>query len=104
MCRIVEAAHQLTLDLVQLSGNESPQDVAELTADLDGVPVMLAVRTSAAGLTGVRAQLDECRRLVCLPRLVLWDAYDPRHFGGTGRVADWGAAAEISAERTACRV
>ncbi len=33
---------------------------------------------------------------MCLPRLVLWDAYDPRHFGGTGRVADWGAAAEYA--------
>ena len=33
---------------------------------------------------------------MCLPRLVLWDAYDPQHFGGTGRVADWTVAAEYA--------
>ncbi len=45
---IVEAARELELDLVQLSGNESPPDVAELTAELDGIPIMLAVRARAA--------------------------------------------------------
>ena len=34
---------ELELDLVQLSGNESPPDIAELTAELDGIPIMLAV-------------------------------------------------------------
>ncbi|HVU88235.1 MAG TPA: phosphoribosylanthranilate isomerase [Pirellulales bacterium] len=90
---IAEIARGLELELVQLSGNESPQDVAILAAALGDIPIMQAVRAGGAGLTTVRAHLDECRRLVCLPRLVLWDAFDTKQFGGTGRVADWSAAA-----------
>jgi phosphoribosylanthranilate isomerase len=92
--RIVETAHKLALDIIQLSGHETPDDVAALAIELSGTPVMQALRAKGTGLTEVRAHLDECRRLVCLPRLVLWDAYDPKEFGGTGRVANWDSAAE----------
>ena len=90
---MADAARELGLDLVQLSGNESPQDVAHLAAELGHVPIMQAVCATGSSLTQIRAHLDECRRLVCLPRLVLWDAIDATQFGGTGRVADWSAAA-----------
>ena len=35
--------------------------------------------------------LDDCRRLECVPRLVLVDAWAKGKYGGTGQVADWQA-------------
>ncbi len=33
--------------------------------------------------------LENCRRLGCLPRWVLIDAYQPGRYGGTGAICDW---------------
>jgi len=87
-------ATDLALDLVQLSGNDSPEWLAtRLKPILGGVPVMQALRVGSQGVAAVRAHIDECRQRRCLPQLVLWDAYDATQFGGTGRTADWDTAA-----------
>ncbi len=93
---IAEVAERLSLDVVQLSGQESVADVAEISKCLPGTPILLAVRASRAELAGVRDQLRECRERGCLPRMVLWDAPDAKQFGGTGRTADWDAAARYA--------
>jgi phosphoribosylanthranilate isomerase len=93
---ICATCEQLRLDLVQLSGDESPELLAELAAR-GAPPVMPAVRPDARGLGPVRLYLGRCRRLSCVPRLVLFDSFDATQFGGTGRVADWSLAAECRA-------
>lgn len=63
------------LDLVQLSGNETDGDIREL-----GVPVVKTLRVSDA-LPDTRA--------VPSAAWLLFDTYDERRAGGTGRRFDW---------------
>jgi phosphoribosylanthranilate isomerase len=90
---VCETFDRLKLDLIQLHGDEPP----EYLAHLGGRPVMRAFRLGPAGLSPVVTYLDDCRRLGCLPRLVLLDAYTPGVYGGTGEIADWAVAAEYRA-------
>ena len=86
MCRAYDA---LGLDLLQLHGDEPP----ELLAALGGRPVMKAFRPSGTdGLGVVLDYLETCRRLGCLPRLILFDAPLTSGFGGSGKLADWSLA------------
>ena len=94
---IVEVVRGLDLDLVQLSGNDSVQQLRMVKGMLNGVPLMQALRTGSAGLAGLQSHLEACRKLDCLPQLVLWDTQDPVQFGGTGRLADWTLAATCAA-------
>jgi phosphoribosylanthranilate isomerase len=94
---IAEITSRLDLDLVQLSGNDSPAMLGRLSALLGDVPIMQAVRLGPNGIAAVESHFEECRRLNCLPRLILWDAYDAARFGGTGRTADWASAAQCVA-------
>ncbi len=89
---VAQTVDRLGLDLVQLHGDEPP----DLLARLGDRPVMRALRIGPEGLRPVAAYLDECRRLGCLPRLVLLDAYLPGAYGGTGAKADWTAAAQYA--------
>jgi phosphoribosylanthranilate isomerase len=81
-CRLFD---ELGLDLIQLHGDESPEQLSKL----GGRPVMKAFRVGVAGLTPVLAYLDQCRKLSCLPRLVLLDSQAPGVFGGSGQLGDW---------------
>jgi phosphoribosylanthranilate isomerase len=83
-------AGEVGLDLVQLHGDEPPEYLGEL-ADAVSLPVMRAFRWGPAGLAPIVDYLGECRRLGCLPRLVLVDAYQPGVYGGSGTTADWPA-------------
>jgi len=76
---------RLGLDLVQLHGDEPPEYLAELGQ----VPLMRAFRVDSAGLEPVYDYLRQCRRLGCLPRLLLIDAHVKGVYGGSGEVADW---------------
>jgi len=80
---------ELSLDLVQLHGDEPP----EWLGLLGDRPVMRAFRLGREGLEPVADYLDRCRRLGCLPRLVLIDSRAEGVYGGTGRVTDWTVAA-----------
>lgn len=87
VCRTCDA---LGLDLIQLHGDEPP----EFLAKLGGRPVMRAFRLGESDLTSVAEYLETCRRLQCLPRLVLLDAFCKGRYGGTGRTTDWTLAAQ----------
>jgi len=76
---------RLGLNLIQLHGDEPPESLAEL----GDRPVMRAFRLGSEGLPPVTEYLRHCRRLGCLPRLVLIDAHVKGAYGGTGQVADW---------------
>jgi phosphoribosylanthranilate isomerase len=86
VCRTFD---DLRLDLVQLHGDKPP----EFLARLGDRPVVRAFRLGEAGLAPVVEYLDRCRRLDCLPRMVLLDSLVKGAYGGTGKVTDWTAAA-----------
>jgi phosphoribosylanthranilate isomerase len=75
----------LRLDLLQLHGDEAPEQLAQLGSR----PVMKAFRVGDAGLTPVLAYLDRCRELSCMPRMVLLDSQVSGLFGGSGQIGNW---------------
>lgn len=82
------------VDVIQLSGDETPEVLDELT-----VPVVKAVRVDPE-----RGE-DEARRTIesWLDRSrpaagILLDAWHPSAYGGTGETADWAIAARLAAD------
>ncbi|MEO8288989.1 MAG: phosphoribosylanthranilate isomerase [Chloroflexota bacterium] len=92
---IRSTAEAVRLDIVQLSGDETPSEVADCA---DHFPVLKALRFPAG--TSFESALDEFksyRLLVPGERLrFVVDTYHPGEYGGTGRLADWGIAAELA--------
>jgi len=92
---ILAIADQAGLDFIQLSGDETPTEVEECARHY---PVLKALRfpmgvTSEAAL----GESERYRALVPMDRLrFLIDTYHPGEYGGTGRVGDWGIAAELA--------
>jgi phosphoribosylanthranilate isomerase len=82
VCRL---ADRLSLDFIQLSGDEPP---AYLSA-LAGKSVIKAFRFSADGATPIGHFLSQSRKLNQMPSAILIDAYQPDAFGGTGSTIDW---------------
>jgi phosphoribosylanthranilate isomerase len=76
------------LDAVQLHGNEPAALAATLSRS---VPVLKAFRIGSAGLRPVVEYLNEYRQEGGVVRPILFDAYQPGHFGGVGKTADWSA-------------
>ncbi len=91
---VCRACDLLGLDLIQLHGDEPPEFIGKLA----GRPVMRAFRLAGSDLTPVAEYLDACRRLECLPRLALLDAFCKDRYGGTGRTTDWSLAARYHEE------
>ncbi|MGA2253639.1 MAG: phosphoribosylanthranilate isomerase [Thermoguttaceae bacterium] len=88
ICRTYDA---LGLNLIQLHGDEPPEQLAAL----DGRPVMKAFRAAGAeGLRTVASYLETCRTLGCPPQMIILDAPLARGFGGSGNLADWSLAKE----------
>lgn len=86
ICATCEA---LSLDMIQLHGDEPP----DLLAALGDRAVMKAFRVAGiGGLKTIIAYLDVCRTHRCLPRLILLDAPLIPGFGGSGKLADWALA------------
>lgn len=87
---IRQAHDELGLGLVQLHGDEPPEQLAELS----DLPVMRALRCGPAGMRQVGQYLERCRELGCSPQLVLLDAFQAGTYGGTGQTADWSQIAD----------
>jgi phosphoribosylanthranilate isomerase len=94
------AAEQCGLDLVQLAGDETPDDLARLT-----VPAIKTVRPlPGEGVDAFIARLSTFYEAAChLPSgpfgrslIPLIDANVPGRYGGTGQSADWSFVAAIS--------
>lgn len=83
---VVAIARQVGLDLVQLHGDELPEQLREVRC----CAVMRALRVSN-DWSNVSQYLAACHRLNAMPRMLLVDAVRPGQFGGTGQVADWPA-------------
>lgn len=82
---------QLSLDAVQLHGDERPEDIAALR----GIPVIKAIR--GANRLTLESYLAKCHGLGCSPSAVLVDALHATEYGGTGTLGDWAAASELVA-------
>lgn len=76
------------LDIVQLSGRESPEDVRAV-----GMPVFKAVHVGAG-----TDPLVEVARFSEVAEMVLLDTYTPGQAGGTGRAFDWELATRAARE------
>ena len=75
-------AAELSLDYVQLHGDEPPEYLAELA----GLRVIRAFRCREGGLAPLESYLARC---ASPPAAVLLDAYAAEAYGGTGRRVDW---------------
>jgi phosphoribosylanthranilate isomerase len=85
--KVADTVREAGLDAVQLHGAEEVSRYASVPARL-----IKAVRLETA---------DDVERAARLPQQVtlLVDAIDTRRYGGTGRVADWTLARQLSAAR-----
>ena len=79
-----EIAGDADLDAVQLHGDESPEYLAECKP----LRTIKAFRCRDGDLTEVAKFLECCRDQDLGPDSVLLDAFDPKQFGGTGKVID----------------
>jgi phosphoribosylanthranilate isomerase len=93
--RMLEIAQQVGLDFLQLSGDESPEQVEECSAHY---PTLKAARFPAnMSVKQAMTQLEPYARLTQSGRVrLLLDTYRPGEYGGTGEVADWSLASGIA--------
>jgi len=82
---IRQQAQQIGFDAVQLHGDETPEQIAEL-ADLR---LIRAFRCRDSSLETVEDYWHICQQQACLPQSLLLDAYHPQHYGGTGQCLAW---------------
>lgn len=82
----VRTARYAGLDLVQLSGSESPADVAAVA-----MPVIKAVHVAPG-----TDPLPDVELYVDTAEIVLLDTFHPASSGGTGETFDWSLAAEAA--------
>jgi phosphoribosylanthranilate isomerase len=92
---MLEIAEAVGLDLLQLSGDESAQQVEECSTYY---PTIKAVRFPGnMAVEQVMSELDSYTRLERGERVrLLLDTYRPGEYGGTGEIADWSLAAGIA--------
>jgi len=76
--------HELTLDYVQLHGDEP----AETVVALRPIPVIRAIRWDGA-ISSIEQYMMQCRQLEVHLAAILLDALHPQKYGGTGRTIEW---------------
>lgn len=87
---ILATAARLRLDMIQLHGDEAPEDFAGLRGQRT-----IAARRCPTGFDSLLSFLDCCQNLDCLPEAILIDGYQPGQYGGTGHTADWDSVATL---------
>lgn len=83
---IAETADRLSLDAVQLHGDEPAELLAKLPQSL---MIIRAHRCGREGLAPLARFISSCRMHGRLPDAALIDANASSDYGGTGDVADW---------------
>jgi len=93
---IFRTANTVGLDMVQLHGDEPPEYLSELAP----LPVVKAFRipNRPQPLGEVAEYLAACKRLCCLPSLVLLDAFSLAGYGGTGEQIDWRSVSQYPSQ------
>ncbi|HEY0070805.1 MAG TPA: phosphoribosylanthranilate isomerase [Chloroflexia bacterium] len=93
--RMLDIAEQVGLNMLQLSGDETPEQVGECSAYY---PTIKAVRFPASmSIQQAMSELDPYIRLGRGDQVrLLLDTYRPGEYGGTGEIADWSLAASMA--------
>jgi len=89
--QINRIADMIGLDWVQLHGDEPPELLADLRADM---PVIRVRTVDQRGLSAVVDDWEACRARGREPAAVLVDAAVAGQYGGTGKTADWSALSD----------
>lgn len=89
--RIRDLAATVPLDVVQLHGDETLEDIQSLA----GLQVMKAFRLGPGEVARVLEFVAACEAQQTPLSAVLVDAFHPGSYGGTGQPADWQAALEL---------
>ena len=55
---------------------------------------MRAFRLGPEGLQPIFVYLEDCKKLGCVPKLVMVDAFSKAVYGGSGEKADWSVCAQ----------
>jgi phosphoribosylanthranilate isomerase len=79
------ALETVGLDLVQLHGDETPDDLRHMS----DLPLIRAQRLGEGGLKPVHDYLDACRKRQVALEGILIDSFRSGEYGGTGLTADW---------------
>ncbi|MGA2796879.1 MAG: phosphoribosylanthranilate isomerase [Thermoguttaceae bacterium] len=87
---ICQTFDEIDLDLIQLHGDETPEYITQL----GNRPVMRAFRLGPEGLQPIFTYLETCKRLGCVPKLVMIDAFSKGVYGGSGETANWTVCAQ----------
>lgn len=91
---IIEVQEQAGLDIVQLSGDESPEFIAGFAEH--GIPFIATVRTGGTSDEDTRRRFAEI--VDHEPYAVHLDTHVPGMWGGSGVVGDWALACELAQE------
>lgn len=86
---IENLANRLRLDYVQLHGDETAEDVAEIQQRLPGTRLIRAWRMKQEGLQDLAQFLDACQDQGVSLAGCLVDANVAGFFGGSGHTVDW---------------
>ncbi len=89
LAEVISTCRDLSLDVVQLHGDESPAFLAELAQALPDLRIIRAFRTDKSHLDTLAEFLAECDQCGKRPDQILIDAYSPQSYGGTGLIAPW---------------
>ena len=89
LTEVISTCQDLSLDVVQLHGDEPPEFLADLTQALPDLGIIRAFRTHDAHLETLAEFLSKCEQCGKRPDQILIDAYSPEAFGGTGQIAPW---------------
>lgn len=91
--QIEELANACGLAAVQLHGDETATQIADLAKRLSGLPLYRAWRMSGDSVDDLADHLRDCRSLGVIPAGCLIDARVAGAFGGTGHTVPWDALA-----------
>lgn len=83
---IIETADRLSLDVIQLHGDEPADLLPKLPED---IMIVRAYRCGREGLAPLARFISSCRMHGRLPDAALIDANASSDYGGTGQIADW---------------
>lgn len=88
---IADLVHACRLGAVQLHGDETAEDVANIAARLPGVPLFRAWRMGGDSLTDLEQHLADCGARGIQTAGCLIDSRVPGAYGGTGHTLPWAA-------------
>lgn len=88
---IADLANACRLDAVQIHGDESATQIAEISREIGRLPIYRAWRMDGDSLSGLAEHLAECQTLGVVFAGCLIDSRVAGAYGGTGHTVPWDA-------------